>query len=122
LRVFPPIYKAKRRFKIPAPWYKPKKTHAGQQEANMKLTAQHEEYWRKNLVITSILLAIWFTVTFVLGWFSKELNGTTILGFPLGFYNAAQGALIVYVVLIWFYQHYMNKLDIEYGVHEGEDA
>jgi len=34
---------------------------------------------------------------------------------------SAQGSLIVYVALIWYYQHYMNKLDIEYGVEEGED-
>jgi putative solute:sodium symporter small subunit len=87
----------------------------------MKLTEKHEEYWRKNLTVTGILLVIWFVVTFVAGWYSKELNGISILGFPLGFYNAAQGALIIYVLLIWYYQHYMNKLDLEYGVHEGED-
>jgi putative solute:sodium symporter small subunit len=34
---------------------------------------------------------------------------------------SAQGSLLVYVALIWYYQHYMNKLDIEYGVDEGED-
>jgi putative solute:sodium symporter small subunit len=87
----------------------------------MKLTERHEEYWHKNLVITAILLAIWFVVTFVGGWYSRELNGVSILGFPLGFYNAAQGSLVIYVALIWFYQHYMNNLDLEYGVHEGED-
>ena len=87
----------------------------------MQLTEKQEEYWHKNLVITAILLAIWFVVTFVGGWYSRELNSMSILGFPLGFYNAAQGSLIIYVILIWFYQHYMNNLDIEYGVHEGED-
>ena len=87
----------------------------------MQLTEKHEEYWRKNLVITAILLFIWFVVTFVEGWYARELNGFTFLGFPLGFYMSAQGSLIVYVALIWFYQHYMNRLDIEYGVHEGED-
>jgi putative solute:sodium symporter small subunit len=91
------------------------------QEGNMQLTEKHEEYWRKNLVVTGILLSIWFVVTFVFGWYSKELNNVSVFGFPLGFYNAAQGSLLVYVVLIWFYQHYMNKLDLEYGVHEGED-
>jgi putative solute:sodium symporter small subunit len=91
------------------------------QEGKMQLTPRQEEYWHKNLVVTAILLTIWFVVTFVAGWFSRELNSISILGFPLGFYNAAQGALIVYVLLIWYYQHYMNKLDIEYGVHEGED-
>ena len=88
----------------------------------MQLTAKHEEYWHKNLVITGILLAIWFVVTFVEGWYARELNSISFFGFPLGFYMSAQGSLIVYVVLIWVYQRYMNRLDIEYGVHEGEDA
>ncbi len=87
----------------------------------MELTAKHHEYWHKNLVVTAILLFIWFLVTFVEGWFARELNTISILGFPLGFYMSAQGSLIVYVALIWYYQHYMNKLDIEYGVEEGED-
>ena len=87
----------------------------------MELTAKHHEYWRKNLVITGILLFIWFVATFVVAWYARELNAYTFLGFPLGFYMAAQGSLIVYVVLIWIYARYMNKLDIEYGVDEGED-
>lgn len=88
----------------------------------MELTAKHHEYWRKNLVVTSILLFIWFLVTFVEGWYARELNAFTFLDFPLGFYMSAQGSLIVYVLLIWFYARYMNKLDKEYDVHEGEDA
>ena len=87
----------------------------------MELTAKHHEYWHKNLIVTAILLFIWFLVTFVEGWFARELNTISILGFPLGFYMSAQGSLIVYVALIWYFQHYMNKLDIEYGVEEGED-
>ena len=87
----------------------------------MQLTAKHKEYWRKNLTITAILLAIWFIVTFVEGWYARELNTINFLGFPLGFYMSAQGSLIVYVVLIWIYQKYMNNLDVQYGVHEGED-
>jgi putative solute:sodium symporter small subunit len=90
-------------------------------EEKMQLTAKHKEYWQRNLVITGVLLAIWFVVTFVEAWFARDLNNISFLGFPLGFYMSAQGSLIVYVVIIWFYQHYMNKLDIEYGVHEGED-
>lgn len=86
----------------------------------MQLTQKHQEYWSRNLRITSILLAIWFIATFVVGWFARELNGIEIIG-PLGFYMAAQGSLIIYVVIIWFYARYMNNLDNEYGVHEGED-
>ena len=87
----------------------------------MRLTQAHEQYWRKNLLVTARLLAIWFVVTFVGAWYARELNGISIFGFPLGFYSAAQGSLLVYVLLIWFYQHYMHKLDIESGVDESED-
>ena len=86
----------------------------------MQLTDKHREYWQKNLRITGILLALWFFVTFVVGWFARELNAIDFIG-PLGFYMGAQGSLIVYVLIIWYYGKYMNALDLEYGVHEGED-
>lgn len=87
----------------------------------MQLSAKHREYWRKNLIITAILLAIWFLVTFVEAWYARELNGITFLGFPLGFYMSAQGSLIIYVVIIGVYARYMNNLDYEYGVQEEEE-
>ena len=88
----------------------------------MQLSERHNEYWRKTLTITAILLSIWFVVTFVEAWFARSLNETTILGFPLGFYMSAQGSLIVYVILIGVYAWYMNRLDVEYGVDEGDEA
>lgn len=87
----------------------------------MQLSAKHKEYWQKNLKVTAILLFIWFFVTFVIGYFARGLSEVTILGFPFPFYMAAQGSLIVYVVIIWYYAHRMNQLDNEYGVHEGEE-
>ncbi|MDS4014423.1 MAG: DUF4212 domain-containing protein [Candidatus Accumulibacter sp.] len=77
-----------------------------------------ESYWRRNLQMTAILLLIWFLVTFVVSFYARELAGIVILGFPLGFYMGAQGAPIVYVLIIWWYARYMNKLDSEYGVRE----
>ena len=88
----------------------------------MELTAKHREYWDKNLVITGILLFIWFVATFVVAWFARDLNTISFLGFPLGFYMAAQGSLIIYVVLIWIYARYMNRLDKVYDVDEGDDS
>lgn len=71
--------------------------------------------------MTAFLLAVWFLVTFVMSYFAKELGGMSILGFPLSFYLAAQGSLVVYVAIVWYYARYMNRLDREYGVHEGEE-
>ena len=86
----------------------------------MQLTNRHREYWRKNVRLTSILLFIWFVVTFVVAWFARELNAFEIIG-PVGFYIGAQGALIVYVLIIWYYARYMNRLDRESGVSEAEE-
>lgn len=87
----------------------------------MQLSQKHIDYWRKNLVITAILVSIWFFVTYVIGYYAIDLKDVTFLGFPIAFYMGAQGSLIIYVLIIWFYASYMNKLDLEYGVHEGED-
>ena len=87
----------------------------------MQLTQKHKEYWQRNLRMTGILLAIWFVVTYVVSFFARELNEVVILGFPLGFYMGAQGSLVIYVIIIWYYAKYMNTLDQEYGVHEGDD-
>ena len=87
----------------------------------MQLTDRHKEYWRKNLTITAILLFIWFIVTYVEAWFARDLNQFSFLGFPLAFYMSAQGSLIVYVILIGTYAWYMNRLDKEYEVDEGDE-
>jgi putative solute:sodium symporter small subunit len=86
----------------------------------MQLTAKHQEYWRRTLRITAILMGIWFFVTFVIGYFARSLD-FNFFGWPFAFYMGAQGALVVYVAIIFYYARYMNKLDQEYGVDEGEE-
>jgi putative solute:sodium symporter small subunit len=83
-----------------------------------QVTEKMREYWRRNLVITAVILAIWFFVTYVVAFFAPQLNSFTFIGFPFGFYMGAQGSLIIYVVLIFYYAWRMNKLDREYGVQE----
>ena len=85
----------------------------------MESNAKHRDYWKKNRRITVLLLTIWFVVTFVVAFYARELASVTILGFPFGFYMGAQGALIVYVLIVWYYAHHMNALDQEYGAREG---
>ena len=86
----------------------------------MQLTEKHRVYWQKNLRITSILLLIWFVVTFVVGYYARELD-FTFFGWPFSFWMGAQGSLVVYCLIIWFYASYMNKLDEEAGVNEEEE-
>ena len=80
---------------------------------------QKEEYWRYNVKLTTVLLAIWFVVTFIIsGIMAGWLNQYVILGFPLGYYMAAQGSLAIFVVEIAVYAWLMNKKDLEYGIVE----
>jgi putative solute:sodium symporter small subunit len=76
-------------------------------------------YWQRNLRLTALLLAVWFIVTFGVAFFARELS-FSFFGWPFSFWVAAQGALIVYVLLVWFYARTMDRLDREHGVAEQE--
>ena len=86
----------------------------------MELTEKHKEYWRKNVRITIILMVIWAFITYVIGYYARELS-FNFFGWPFSFWVGAQGALVIYVAMIGFYAWYMNKLDQEYGVAEGDE-
>ena len=76
-------------------------------------------YWKKNLSYMVILLTIWAVVSYGCGiLFAEQLNAIKIGGFPLGFWFGQQGAIYVFVVLIFVYYRLMQKLDKEYDVHE----
>ncbi|UCV13521.1 DUF4212 domain-containing protein [Quatrionicoccus australiensis] len=78
----------------------------------------HDRYWRKTRRLTLNLLVLWFFVTFVLNWFARELNQFELFGFPLGFYLGAQGLLFIYLLIIWYYNRRMRKLDAEFGIED----
>jgi putative solute:sodium symporter small subunit len=65
-----------------------------------------------------IALAIWAFFSFVIHFFVNQLNEIVILGFPLGFYMAAQGSLIAFVVLLFWFASKQDSIDREYGVAE----
>ena len=88
----------------------------------MQLTEKHIDYWHKNLVLTTILLVIWFLVTYVMAWFARPLAEINFFGWPLSFYMAAQGSLIIYVILIGVYAWKMRQNDLEHDVAEGEEG
>ena len=76
-------------------------------------------YWRKNLQYLSILLGIWFMVSYGFGILLKEqLDQFSIGGFRLGFWFAQQGSIYVFVILIFVYVWLMNRLDKKYGYEE----
>ena len=80
--------------------------------------AKREAYWRKTSRLMWIILALWVLFSFIIPAFAVQLNSIVIAGFPLGFYMAAQGSLIAYVVLCFWNASAQNKIDEEFGVAE----
>ena len=76
-------------------------------------------YWKENLRLVSILLAIWFAVSFLFGIILVDtLDMIRIGGVGLGFWFAQQGSIYFFVLIILVYIKLMNKLDKKYGVNE----
>ena len=81
------------------------------------------EYWKTNLRYLSVLLGVWFVVSYGFGiLFVEQLDRIRIGGFKLGFWFAQQGSIYVFVVLIFAYVALMNRLDRAYGVHEDDEV
>ncbi len=81
----------------------------------------NEAYWRANIRLMLILLAIWFTVSFGFGIILVDwMNQFHLFGFKLGFWWAQQGSIYVFVVLIFVYTAMMQRIDRQYGVSDDE--
>lgn len=97
-------------------------SHDGETVSESRLS----DYWHANLKFLGGLLVVWFAVSFGAGIiFADTLDQYTFLGFPLGFWFAQQGAIYVFVVLIFVYVMGMSRIDRAYGVEddaETEDA
>jgi len=79
---------------------------------------KREEYWRRTSRLMWIIMALWVLFSFIIPAFAVQLNDIRIFGFPLGFYMAAQGSLIFYVVACFWNASAQNKIDKEFGVAE----
>jgi putative solute:sodium symporter small subunit len=78
-----------------------------------------QAYWRATLKLIMGILAVWFIVSFGAGiLFADALNGIKLGGYPLGFWFAHQGAMYVFVALIFIYAKLMDNIDRKFDVHE----
>ena len=80
--------------------------------------AQREAHWTKTSRLMWTMMILWLFFSFVVHLFAVQLNSIVIFGFPLGFYMAAQGSLIAFVVLCFWNAAAQNKIDQEFGVAE----
>ena len=81
-------------------------------------TADKERHWERTRSLMIVHLVIWFIFAFVVHWFANTLNQFSVLGFPLGFYMAAQGSLIVFVVQLFVFVRQQDRIDRECGMAE----
>ncbi|WP_050468149.1 DUF4212 domain-containing protein [Herbaspirillum chlorophenolicum] len=72
-------------------------------------------HWRKIRKHTAVLLAVWFLATFFFIFFARELDRIHLFGWPLSFYMAAQGMILIYLAIVVIYIRRMKR--IEQQVH-----
>lgn len=76
-------------------------------------------YWQENIKILTVLMSIWFVVSFLLGIvFVDQLDNIRFAGFKLGFWISQQGAIFIYVLLVYLYLKAMDKLDKKYKLND----
>ena len=94
--------------------------NAGDKAAGDKAAQHNADYWPHTRRLMLITIAIWAVLGFGIHFFVTAFNDIVILGFPLGFYLAAQGALIGFVILIFWFSRKQEELDSRYGMAEDE--
>tara|TARA_B100000161_G_scaffold115565_1_gene81840 strand:+ start:28 stop:288 length:261 start_codon:yes stop_codon:yes gene_type:complete len=81
-----------------------------------------ERHWEKTKGLMILTLGIWFIFSIVIFMFGESLNNGSFLGYPLAYYMCAQGSIIIFVVLIFWFANRQEKIDEEFGFAErGED-
>lgn len=78
------------------------------------------EHWRQTRNLMIVHLTIWFIFSYVVHWFAAPLNTINFVGWPLGYYFAAQGSLIVFVVQLFVFNRQQHAIDVKFGVAEDE--
>lgn len=77
-----------------------------------------DRYWQRTSGLMWTMLALWFLFSFVIHFFVNSLNSIVIAGFPVGFYMAAQGSLVAFVVMLFYFAKRQDTIDREEGVAE----
>ena len=84
--------------------------------------SNNERHWEKTKGLMILTLAIWFVFSIVIFMFGESLNNGSFLGYPLAYYMCAQGSIVIFVVLIFWFANRQEKIDEEFGFAErGED-
>lgn len=82
--------------------------------------SNREMHWKRTRSLMIVHMVIWFIFSYVVHWFAKDLNAFTFNHFPLGYYMAAQGSLVVFVVQLFIFSWQQHRIDVEFGMAETE--
>ena len=80
-----------------------------------------EKHWEKTKSLMTITLVIWFIFSIFIFMFGEGMNNSSFLGYPLAYYMSAQGSIVIFVVLIFWFANKQEKIDEEFGFTEKED-
>ena len=81
-----------------------------------------EKHWEKTKGLMILTLVIWFIFGYLIFMFGSSLNSANFLGYPLAYYMCAQGSIIAFVVLIFWFANKQESIDEEFGfIERGED-
>jgi putative solute:sodium symporter small subunit len=81
---------------------------------------QRAAHWRKTRALMIGHLTVWFIFSILVHGFASPLNSVSFFGWPLGYYFAAQGSLIIFVVQLFLFNKQQEKIDRDHGVAEDE--
>lgn len=82
---------------------------------------QRTAHWKKTRTLMIVHLSIWFVFAYLVHWFAKDLNNMSFIGFPLGYYMAAQGSLFAFVIQLFIFVKQQDKVDREFGMAEEDE-
>jgi len=82
------------------------------------MQSKDESYWKDTSTLMWTMLGMWVFFGYFIHMFVNVLNKIVIFGFPLGFYMAAQGSLIAFVVMLFWFAKRQDQIDRQHGVAE----
>jgi putative solute:sodium symporter small subunit len=81
---------------------------------------EDDHHWQRTSKLMLLMMALWLFFGYVVHMFVVPLNGIKIFGFPMGFYMAAQGSLIAFVVMLFWFAKAQDNIDRDAGVAEDD--
>jgi putative solute:sodium symporter small subunit len=85
------------------------------------MSDSRQEHWRKTRNLMIVHLTVWFVFAYGVHWFASTLHGVNFFGWPLSYYMAAQGSLIVFVTQLFLFNWQQHAIDVKYGVEEHDE-